>query len=105
MSETGKAKIRRCEVDLPNNFNDQVPNDEGTEDSIGLTVPLGRDGHGGTDTNVGETPGIGEERKAAGDVKSKRGNVQYRSSLGRMGSAEKLYRPSLGGGRLKLGDD
>jgi hypothetical protein len=76
VSETGKAKIRRWEVDLPNNFNDQVPNDEGTEDSIGATMPLGRDGHGGTETNVGETPGIGEERKAAGDVKSKRGKDQ-----------------------------
>ncbi len=94
MSETGKAKIRRCEVDLPNNLSDQVPNEEGTESGDGAAVQLGRDDHGGIETKVGETPGIGEEGKADGGVQSKRGNVRNRSSLGRMGSAEKLYRPS-----------
>jgi hypothetical protein len=86
--------IRRREVEPANNLKDQVPSEEGTDRNTGVPVPRGRGGQGGTDTNEGETPGIGEERKADVDVQSKRGRVRNRSSLGRMGSAEKLYKPS-----------
>jgi hypothetical protein len=94
LPETGKAKTRRRKVEPANNFKDQVPSEEGTDGNTGAPVPRGRGGQGGTGTNEGETPGIGEERKADGDVQSKRGRVRNRSSLGRMGSAEKLYKPS-----------
>ena len=40
--ETGKAKIRRCNVEPANNFKDQVPSEEGTEGNTGAPVPRGR---------------------------------------------------------------
>ncbi len=70
VSETGKAKMRRHGVERPNNFKDHVPSEEGTEGTTEVPVPRSEDGQGGTDTNEGETPGIGEERNAPGDVQS-----------------------------------
>ncbi len=70
VSETGKAKMRRHGVERPSNFNDQVPSEEGTEGTTEVPVSRGEDCQGGTDTNEGETPDIGDVRNAPGDVQS-----------------------------------
>ncbi len=85
---TGKAKIRRQRVDPTSSLKDQAPNEEDAEgkpDAMGSSIVGGKEG---------AVMGIAGENKSVLVVNSKRGRVRHRSSLGWIGSAEKLYKPS-----------